>query len=51
MIYILKYYLRFKDKDVLVWLDCNLLFNIEGGDELVLLKDVLVIGILECILV
>ena len=47
MTYILKHHPRFKDKDVPVWLDRNSPFNIEGGDELVLSKDVLAIGISE----
>ena len=47
MTYILKHHPRFKDKDVPVWLDRNSPFYIEGGDELVLSKDVLAIGISE----
>lgn len=47
MTYILKHHPRFKDKDVPVWLDRNSPFNIEGGDELVLSKNVLAIGISE----
>ncbi|PNN30025.1 arginine deiminase [Staphylococcus haemolyticus] len=47
MTYILKYHPRFKDADVPVWLDRNSPFNIEGGDELILSKDTLAIGISE----
>ena len=47
MTYILKYHPRFKDADIPVWLDRNSPFNIEGGDELVLSKEVLAIGISE----
>lgn len=47
MTYILKYHPRFKDVDIPVWLDRTSPFNIEGGDELVLSKDVLAIGISE----
>ena len=43
--YILKHHPRFKDADVPVWLDRDCPFNIEGGDELVLSKEVLAIGI------
>ncbi|MCI2949044.1 arginine deiminase [Staphylococcus caledonicus] len=45
--YILKHHPRFKDKDVPVWLDRDSSFNIEGGDELVLSKETLAIGISE----
>lgn len=47
MTYILKYHPRFKDADIPVWLDRTSPFNIEGGDELVLSKEVLAIGISE----
>lgn len=47
MTYILKYHPRFKDADVPVWLDRNSPFNIEGGDELILSKEALAIGISE----
>ena len=47
MSYILKYHPRFKDEDIPVWLDRQTPFNIEGGDELVLSKEVLAIGISE----
>lgn len=43
MSYILKYHPRFKDEDIPVWLDRQTPFNIEGGDELVLSKEVLAI--------
>ncbi|PWZ77206.1 arginine deiminase [Staphylococcus pseudintermedius] len=47
MTYILVHHPRFKDADVPVWLDRNCPFNIEGGDELILSKEVLAIGISE----
>ncbi|HAR6082918.1 TPA: arginine deiminase [Staphylococcus pseudintermedius] len=47
MAYILAHHPRFKDADVPVWLDRNCPFNIEGGDELILSKEVLAIGISE----
>lgn len=47
MTYILKYHPRFKDADIPVWLDRNSPFNIEGGDELILSKEALAIGISE----
>ncbi|WP_086428595.1 arginine deiminase [Staphylococcus cornubiensis] len=47
MTYILEHHPRFKDADVPVWLDRNSPFNIEGGDELILSKEVLAIGISE----
>ncbi|EGQ0321234.1 arginine deiminase [Staphylococcus pseudintermedius] len=47
MTYILAHHPRFKDADVPVWLDRNCPFNIEGGDELILSKEVLAIGISE----
>ncbi|MBJ8320430.1 arginine deiminase [Staphylococcus pseudintermedius] len=47
MTYILAHHPRFKDADVPVWLDQNCPFNIEGGDELILSKEVLAIGISE----
>ncbi|HEC2172136.1 TPA: arginine deiminase [Staphylococcus delphini] len=47
MTYILAHHPRFKDTDVPVWLDRNCPFNIEGGDELILSKEVLAIGISE----
>ncbi|EIU0282609.1 arginine deiminase [Staphylococcus pseudintermedius] len=47
MTYILAHHPRFKDADVPVWLNRNCPFNIEGGDELILSKEVLAIGISE----
>ncbi|MDA3099183.1 arginine deiminase [Staphylococcus pseudintermedius] len=47
MTYIFAHHPRFKDADVPVWLDRNCPFNIEGGDELILSKEVLAIGISE----
>lgn len=47
MQYILKYHPDFKDSDIPVWIDRDSPFNIEGGDELVLSKEVLAIGISE----
>ncbi|MDE9885540.1 arginine deiminase [Staphylococcus pseudintermedius] len=47
MTYILAHHPRFKDAEVPVWLDRNCPFNIEGGDELILSKEVLAIGISE----
>ncbi|EGQ3902428.1 arginine deiminase [Staphylococcus pseudintermedius] len=47
MTYILAHHPRFKDAGVPVWLDRNCPFNIEGGDELILSKEVLAIGISE----
>ncbi|MBM0831231.1 arginine deiminase [Staphylococcus epidermidis] len=45
--YILKHHPRFKDENIPLWVDRDCPFNIEGGDELVLSKDVLAIGISE----
>ncbi|PTJ86536.1 arginine deiminase family protein, partial [Staphylococcus simulans] len=47
MQYILKHHPDFKDSDIPVWVDRDSLFNIEGGDELVLSTEVLAIGISE----
>ena len=47
MSYILKHHPRFKDENIPLWVDRDCPFNIEGGDELVLSKDVLAIGISE----
>lgn len=47
MTYILKHHRRFKDANIPIWLDRHIPFNIEGGDELVLSKEVLAIGISE----
>lgn len=45
--YILKYHPRFKDADIPKWYDRTNASVIEGGDELILSKDVLAIGISE----
>lgn len=45
--YILKHHPRFKDENIPLCVDRDCPFNIEGGDELVLSKDVLAIGISE----
>lgn len=45
--YILKHHPRFKDENIPLWMGRDCPFNIEGGDELVLSKDVLAIGISE----
>ena len=45
--HILKHHPRFKDENIPLWVDRDCPFNIEGGDELVLSKDVLAIGISE----
>lgn len=45
--YIVKYHPRFRDKDVPIWYDRTESTSIEGGDILVLSKDVLAIGISE----
>lgn len=45
--YIVKYHPRFKDKDVPIWYDSTESTTLEGGDILVLSKDVLAIGISE----
>lgn len=45
--YIVKYHPRFKDKDVPIWYDSAESTTLEGGDILVLSKDVLAIGISE----
>ncbi|MEG2918361.1 MAG: arginine deiminase [Clostridium sp.] len=42
--YIFKYHPRFKDSDIDLWYDRELPTSIEGGDELVLSKDLLAIG-------
>ncbi|NHM92641.1 MULTISPECIES: arginine deiminase [Staphylococcus] len=47
MQYILNHHPDFKDSDIPVWVDRDSPFNIEGGDELVLSKEVLAIGISE----
>lgn len=45
--YIFKYHERFKDKDIPMWYDRNYVTSLEGGDELVLSKELLGIGISE----
>lgn len=45
--YIIKYHPRFRDCDVPLWYDRTETTAIEGGDELVLSRDVLAIGISE----
>ena len=47
MDYIIKYHPDFKDSEIPIWLDRDCPFNIEGGDELVLSKEVLAIGVSE----
>ncbi|MDP4469678.1 arginine deiminase [Staphylococcus hyicus] len=47
MQYILNHHPDFKNSDIPVWVDRDSPFNIEGGDELVLSKEVLAIGISE----
>lgn len=42
--YIFKYHPDFKDKNMPLWYDRTEKFNLEGGDELVLSKDVIAIG-------
>jgi len=45
--YIFKYNERFKDKDIPMWYDRNYTTSLEGGDELVLSKELLGVGISE----
>lgn len=45
--YIFKYNPKFKDSNIPIWYDRMQHYNIEGGDELVLSKDVLAIGYSE----
>ena len=45
--YIFKYNERFKDKDIPMWYDRDYTTSLEGGDELVLSKDLLGVGISE----
>ncbi|MCL6570233.1 MAG: arginine deiminase [Bacillus sp. (in: Bacteria)] len=45
MQYIIKFHPRFAGHDVPVWLDRDFEFSIEGGDELVLSDEVVVIGV------
>jgi len=42
--YIFKYHPEFKDSGVKLWYNRNEVYNIEGGDELILSKDVIAIG-------
>lgn len=42
--YIFEYHPQFKDSDIKIYYDRQNKFNLEGGDELVLSKDVLAIG-------
>lgn len=45
MEYIVKYHPRFANKDIPIWFNRNFDFPMEGGDELVLSKDTIAIGI------
>lgn len=45
MRYIVQHHPRFKDKDIPIWLDRDIKFNIEGGDELVLNHETVAIGV------
>lgn len=47
MEYIINYHPRFRDANVPVWYNRNNRFSVEGGDELVLNKETLAIGISE----
>ena len=42
--YIFKYHPELKDSDVKLWYDRNEVYNIEGGDELILSEEVIAIG-------
>jgi len=42
--YIFKYHPEFKDSGIKLWYDRNEIYNIEGGDELILSKEVIAIG-------
>ncbi|GCD08399.1 arginine deiminase [Clostridium tagluense] len=42
--YIFKYHPELKDSGIPLWYDRNEVYNIEGGDELILSKDVIAIG-------
>jgi arginine deiminase len=42
--YIFKYHPGYKDSGVKLWYDRNETYNIEGGDELILSKDIIAIG-------
>ena len=45
MAYVLQYHPRFAGKDVPIWLDRNQHYWMEGGDELVLSRDTLAVGV------
>lgn len=45
--YILKHHPRFKDAEIPLWYNRHLPYDIEGGDELILSKEVLAVGISE----
>lgn len=45
--YILKHHPRFADADIPIWYDRHMPYQMEGGDQLVLSKEVLAIGISE----
>ncbi len=47
MEYVINYHPRFRDANIPVWYSRNNRFSVEGGDELVLNKDTLAIGISE----
>jgi arginine deiminase len=42
--YIFKYHPEYKDSGIKLWYDRNEIYNIEGGDELILSKDIIAIG-------
>ena len=42
--YIFKYHPELKDSGIALWYDRNEVYNIEGGDELILSKEVIAIG-------
>ncbi|MGV8983669.1 arginine deiminase [Clostridium sp.] len=42
--YIFKYHPELKDSGIPLWYDRNEVYNIEGGDELILSKDVIAVG-------
>ena len=42
--YIFKYHPELKDSDIQLWYDRNEIYNIEGGDELILSEEVIAIG-------
>ncbi len=47
MQYIIKYHPRFAGQNIPVWYDRDNKFSIEGGDELVISKDTMIIGLSE----